>query len=546
MCQDSAMRRLASVGWLLLVGCNRIFGIAATQPWDAGPDVIIDIPHVVLTQQVATTSSSGAPAAQLDYPPFATGLAPQVKIATLDGELATVTYHNDAAEPGWIEIPKPYFDHPAGSASPRTWRLEYTVPGGVPHEVQWAPEDTVGHLVVPVVGRLDRVPVPTGSGYTVSLGVNFSTPPTHNPRVFTTGLWSSGPTEPPVNIAVGQSSIDYDFGKAVSLSGTKGIPVAAQGDRGLVVDYVSDPDAKGIKCNVAVGAATLETLALSATGHTVQAGTWDMSRLAVTSDIPGVGAFARLGPALGALGAGASNVDSQLMFGVIPSSSFPGLIGTSDDFRLPVPVILPLLTCPAAPNEMGPPDTASIPRTAQPTLLADFPTALHVQLVEARTVAAPSITLYSGMETVIAAPAGGGFQLSFPASIPTKIKLTTPTAGTIDLVGGPDQAAIGAASGAFTLDFVPETTPGLRADYHDVYVHRIIATSQGNQLTTDRIYTVTAPQVRIDGSAFHIAGDYVLEIRSYAGHVAAPRGDFAPVDYPYGSAVVFTRTFRPS
>jgi hypothetical protein len=38
--------------------------------------------------------------------------------------------------------------------------------------------------------------------------------------------------------------------------------------------------------------------------------------------------------------------------------------------------------------------------------------------------------------------------------------------------------------------------------------------------------------------------DYVFEIRSYAGHVMAPRGDFAPVDYPYGSAVVFTRTFK--
>jgi len=26
----------------------------------------------------------------------------------------------------------------------------------------------------------------------------------------------------------------------------------------------------------------------------------------------------------------------------------------------------------------------------------------------------------------------------------------------------------------------------------------------------------------------------------------APHGDFAPVDYPYGSAVVFTRTFKIS
>jgi len=38
----------------------------------------------------------------------------------------------------------------------------------------------------------------------------------------------------------------------------------------------------------------------------------------------------------------------------------------------------------------------------------------------------------------------------------------------------------------------------------------------------------------------------VFEIRTYKGHAMAPRGDFAPVDYPYGAAIVFTRTFRTS
>jgi hypothetical protein len=142
------------------------------------------------------------------------------------------------------------------------------------------------------------------------------------------------------------------------------------------------------------------------------------------------------------------------------------------------------------------------------------------------------------METVIAASAGGGFKLSFPAAIPTKIALTTPAAGKVDLVGGPDQIAVGAPTGTFTLDFVPEAGANLRADYHDVYLHRI------GQVPPVRIYTVTAPQVKIDGSVFGAGGDFVFEIRSYAGHVGAPRGEFAPVDYPYGSAVVFTRTFK--
>jgi hypothetical protein len=50
----------------------------------------------------------------------------------------------------------------------------------------------------------------------------------------------------------------------------------------------------------------------------------------------------------------------------------------------------------------------------------------------------------------------------------------------------------------------------------------------------------------MDGSVLVAGADYVFEIRSYAGHVMAPRGDFAPIDDPYGGAVVVTRTFKTS
>lgn len=543
------MRRVAGVSWLLLVGCNRIFGITATQPFDAAPDVVVVPPHVVLTWQLATTSPSGAPSPQLDYPPFAPGVAPQIRIATLDGPFTPASYSSDAATPGWIEVPRSYFEPPDdASAVVRPWRLEYTLPGGVPHEVQWAPEDTLGHLVVPMVGRLDRLAVPPNSGYNVTL-TNFAFPttgPVHNPGVLTTGLWTFGQTAKPVNITTSSSAIDYDFGNAASLSGAKGSPVAAQGDRAFLVDYVNNPDNKGILCNVAVGSTALDQLALTAAPHTTQTALWDTLRRPVTSELPDLSSFVRLSAGLGALSTPISNQDSVFLFGSVPSTSFPGLIGTSANFRLPVPVIQTLLQCPQGPQAQGPMDPGSIPNTAQPTLLGDFPTAVHVQLVEARAVAALGVTLYSGMETVIAASAGGGFKLSFPAAIPTKFMLTTPTAGMVDLVGtatSPDQLSVGAPTGPFTLDFVPETGAGLRADYYDVYLHRITSDSK---LTTERIYTVITPQVKIDGSRLTSGADYVFEIRSYAGHVMAPHGDFAPVSYPYGSAVVFTRTFKPS
>jgi hypothetical protein len=40
--------------------------------------------------------------------------------------------------------------------------------------------------------------------------------------------------------------------------------------------------------------------------------------------------------------------------------------------------------------------------------------------------------------------------------------------------------------------------------------------------------------------------DDVFEIRSYKGHVMAPRGDFVPVDCPYGAVIVFSRICKTS
>ncbi len=538
------MRRVAGVSWLLLVGCNGIFGITATQPYDAPPP---DMPHVVLTWQLATTSPSGAPSAMLEYPPFAPGAAPQIRIATLDGPFAPASYSSDADAPGWIEVPRSYFERPTDASAAAPWRLEYTlnvvgVPGaGVPHEVQWAPDDKLGHLVVPMVGRLERSPVPAGSGYRVTM-TNHVFSSSDNTNVLTTGLWTTGPVFPPPKDM--DNFVDYDFSSATPLSGASGSPDAAQGDRGFVVDYTINPDnTPGIQCNVAVGSAALTQLALTSTGHTAQTALWDAGRLQVNSELPDIGVFTRLAAGLGALNTRISGQDSQLVFGSVPSTSFPGLIGSAPSLRLPVPVMQALLLCPQGPGSLGPTTSSAIPHAAQPTMLGDFPTVVHVQLVEARMVPAlVGVTLYSGIETVIAASAGGGFKMSFPAAIPTGITLDTPATGRVNLIDNIDQIPVGAPTGAFTLAFTPETGAGLRADYHDVYLHRI----SGTTLTTERIYTVTAPRVRIDGSVLERGADYVFEIRSYAGHVMAPRGDFAPVDYPYGSAVVFTRTFKTS
>jgi hypothetical protein len=529
------MRCVAGAGLLALVGCNQIFGIASTRPYDAAIDVPPDMPHVLLDWQIATVFALGTahPGAPDPTPVFAPiDPAPRIRIALLKDPaampddpraalpaLAAAAY---SSSDGSVSIPRDYLAQP--------WRLEYTLADNLPHEVQWFPDDKQGHLTVPVFGRLQRDPPPAGGGYTITP----SNPPGSYtfPRVFTTGLWTEGIVSPPPTGA----TIDYDFVNASSLSGATARPVPALGDQALVVDYVIDA---GTGCRIAVGSAPIVPATIQAGAHSVMTSTWDAGRKDVKSDTVNFTFLMRLNDGLGNLGKFASALSFQL-FGSAASTDMPGLAGTPDDSQragvvLPMPVMATLLKCPY--------NAAPLPQTAQPAVLDGFTRVLHVQLVSTRQ--ALGVTLASGMETVIAASADTaavGLKLAFPAPLPTTIKLATPANAMIDLSGDTEQLAVGPASGTYVLSFAPELGADLRADYYDVVLHRIA----GSALTTERIYTVTAPTVRIGGSLLVPGADYVFEIRSYKGHPRAPHGDFAPVDYPYGSAIVFTRTFTAS
>jgi hypothetical protein len=508
------MRCVASAGLLVLVGCNQIFGLAPTQPYDAGPDGVLDMPHVVLDWQIAALLSTGAPDPTIQFAAIVP--APRIRIALLDApfDRDQATY---SISDGWIPIPRAYLN--------TTWRLEYTLAGEVPHEVQWAPDDKQGHLTVPVFGRVKRDPAPGGGGYKI-------TPPNPPgsytfPRVFTTGLWTEGKvTAAPVG-----ATLDYNFSNAVSLNGANGHPEAALGDQAIAVDYMVNAG-----CRISVGSAAFDPTLQSGT-HTMLTPPWNTTTGAVMSAPVDFGFIDRLTTGLGKLESMFSGPLSVQLFGAAASTGMPGLAGTPESaallgVQLPVPVMHTLLQCPYMMNPL--------PSATQPPALDPFPRVLHVQLVDSRQVL--GVTLSSGMETVIVSAAGGGFTMAFPAPIATQIKLATPGKGLIDLADNSDQIAVGPASGPFDLSFVPEAAVDLRADYFDVVLHRIA----GGTLTTERIYTVTAPKVRIDGSVLVPGADYVFEIRSYKGHPKAQHGDFSAVDYPYGAAIVFTRTFKAS
>jgi hypothetical protein len=96
---DKPMRWVRAVCALGLAGCG--FPPLAML---GGADAADDQPHVALTRQLATTSPSGAPS-QLDYPPFAPGAAPQIRIATLDGAFMSATYSRDPGHPAAPAVP---------------------------------------------------------------------------------------------------------------------------------------------------------------------------------------------------------------------------------------------------------------------------------------------------------------------------------------------------------------------------------------------------------------------------------------------------------
>ncbi|MBC7974514.1 MAG: hypothetical protein H7138_05965 [Myxococcales bacterium] len=520
------MRCLAGAGLLMLVACNQVFGIGKTEPYDAAPDVIADVAFVKLTWQVADVERNGDPARDaLDAPIVP---APEVRYAALGQPWVDTTY---SPIDGAVVVDRAFFQPTQDGMSTvdarlPTWRLEYTLADGVPHEVQWSPEDKQGQLTVPLFGRATRKLVPIGGGYTVTptgAPANYS-----NPRVFTTGQWSEGL----IPSYLGGTAIDYDFVNAAAMSGSRSSPEPELGDRAFLVDYNSNAEG----CRFAVGSAALDSAALEANKHSPTTAAWDASRKPITSETVSFETISRFLTALGPLHTGM--VSGTTAFGIAASTRMPPLTGVAPSAVLPVvtelpaPVMMTLLQCPF--------DVTPLPSAAQPVALDAFSRLLHVQLVSSRRVL--GAVLASGMETAIASGMSTEFKLSFPAAIPTMISLATPTNPKIALDGAaPEQIDIGPARGTLVLDFVPEMGQA-SPDYYDVTLHQL----EAGKLVTRRIYTVTAPHVELEGATLAPGANYVLEIRSFKGHPGAVSGDFRPVSFPYGSAIVFTRTFRAS
>lgn len=510
--------RPAALGLLALAGCNELWGLGDVSLRDGGfADADPANPRIRLTSQITRTRDQGFADPTLAYGPL--DPPPAVQLGRIGEPLQAAAYGPD----GTVKYPVAL----AGS----TWRLVYTLADGVPREIHWSPPagDLVAHIVEPLLGRAERLPVPAGSGYTIAPA---GSPTQHTlSRVFTTGIWTEGETPMPPPGA----TFDYDFGaKAQPLSGRLGAPEQAAFDHAVLADFQNMGG-----CRVATGVATFVVPDLAPGMRSApdpQPAYFGPDKQAIL-DLAGPDPVdTRLRDVLGARASGA-NLD-RMEYGYVPSLGVFGFAKPAPeqslDFLLPGPGMIAFASCRFSPGlaQFQTPSFAD-----PPELRGRFPHAVHVEVANQRIVGL--VTLTSGFSAVLTS-SSYTFRSEFLAAAPTGVRLLRGGARIADLVNDPDGTTLPPGAGLIELEFDVETAPTLGADYFDVALYAI----PNNKLDRQRIYTVTERKVRIDPTFLVPDTEYVLELRSYRGRPEIARANFAANDYPQYAATIFTRTFR--
>jgi hypothetical protein len=515
--RSALMRHTAVLGLLAAAGCNQIWGLGRVDLEPPNDGLPGGTPRIRLTTQIAKTNASGMVDMELDYGPIAP--APEVLLGLLGETLESAEYGPD----GIVPYPTDLVGKP--------WRLVYKLADGIPHEVRWSPPaGTVGHIVDPRFGRLERLPVPPGSGYKIA---PVGSPAQHAlTRVFTTGLWTEGVVTGAIPAG---AALDYDFStKAVSLGGPLGAPEKARADHGVLVDFKNQNS-----CRVATGTATFavpDLVAGTMTAPEVQPEYISADKnVRLTLGGPAL-IDVRLQTLLGARAGGAADV-LRMEYGYTPSLGVFGFSrppSSPSDFYLPGPLVIALANC-------------TIPQGStffQSETFADaldltplFSRAVHLEVVNQRMLG--SLVLSSGFAAVLTSN-DLNFTSDFAVAAPIRIRLLRGGTQVADLEAAADGATLPAGGEPLELVFDLESDPGLASDSFDISVYAI----QGANLKLQQIYTTTDRELTLDPAALLPDTEYVFEIRAYRGRPNAARGDFAANTYPQYAASIFTRSFK--
>ncbi len=498
------MRLWAITGGLGLCACNSVFGLDPTH----GPDAATPIDAAFHPTRLSFLVGPSTDAADQGTPYVAQVTPdPAPRVAAL-GQTFLDTPYRDM---GVVEYPPELVG--------TTWRLEYTPPGDVPHEVQWNPPDGAGHLIVPLFGRPARTEVPPNTGYETKMGTHMFPA---GSRIYTTGYWTQtlvvAPTQNP----------SVDFSQTAALSGVKGAPDAAGKDVVLVAEYVT------------TGACTVAQIVGSALVPEIQNGTQQQFALTPNTESGSITfsyadgnvttAQNRLKVALGGgdVRTRSGSEKARAHFGRTPHTQMP--LFTQQVDGVPGPILITLATCDIAPGPL------TTPNFSKAGTNLSFRGAMFTYAANDRVV--DGATLRSSIATVAFESTLDNYVADFSVLLPINPRL-----GIHDLDTGSDDQPIENTVQELTFEYEDPTGSSRDVDYVEVTLHHLVGTA----FEPVRVYVLPNPAVRtlsFDPSVM-IAGDtYVFSIQTYRGRPDARTFDFQTVRSPQAVATVFTRTFK--
>jgi hypothetical protein len=502
------------LGLLAAAGCNQIWGLDQVD--------LADMPasktRIRLQLQIARTTAEGYADPTLELQKITP--APAIQLGLVGEPLEAAAYNE--SDGGTIEYSTDFVGE--------RWRLVYTLSGGVPREVQWSPPagDQLPLLVEPLFGRIERLPVPAGSGYAIT---PIGSPASHTQtRMFTTGIW----TEAVFSGTSTGATFNYDFStKAIPQSGVLGAPEQAKGDHGVLADFKIQSGCRVTTGVAAFGVPDLVAGQLSAPSPQPTYFTAD-KQVRLTFAGQSIG-----GRLQSLLGDRAVSTDLfRMEYGFAPSLGMPGFTRSAPtpiiDFFLPGPHMLTLASCTFAPMQVVQTELFA----DSPELAERFPRVVHVEAVNQRVRGA--LTLTSGFAAVVTS-SDFNFTTDFGVAAPRNAVLSRAGSQIADLEDLTQEATpLALGADPLELSFGIELGATLATDYFDVTLYSIA----GSALTAERIYTSTERKLSIDPSVLRPDTEYVFELRAYRGRPGAMRADFAPNTYPQYVASIFTRTFK--
>ena len=511
--------RIAVLGALALTsGCNWVFGLDAVrltdaQINDAPPDA--RLPTVKLSAISPMLDSSGVMTGQAIYAPITP--APVVQYGRRGEALVDTVYLGE-------EVPVGY----DLAESTETWRLVYTLAGGIPHEVHWKPSVTMhpGHAVVLQLAPNERDPAPATGTFTLDA----TNAPTvwAMPRLYTTNTWTLDASPPPDGTIPSRITSNFAGMFTRPIAGSKRKPDPVK-DFEVLLDY--DDTAATNRCTVVKGSASFHIDLSDGSSIDAVPPTFLADPKPGNNLLTGPG-FETIANLAGANGLALGDITRYQVVTYGPGGGIPLHQQTETDVPLPIPVGILLAKCTDGPD--------TVPTFGYPSRVVFATTGTVMYATSALSIADGGPSVRNGLETSIVGsrtPSSGPFNADFSNAA----FATEPTVDTTSVnITGPGTVLVPPGAATAALDFsLSVMTPIV--DLYEATLYRV----DGAALTPIREFTFTEKPLLFNRDQGQPAGThYVFAIRVIRGASAsAVNADFSVWGNTQWLGVTHTQAF---